>query len=103
MIRYLLDTDHLTLQEHGHEPLRQRLASVPPEVVAVSVVTMEEFLRGRLAVLSRRLEGDAMVRAYAKLLETVQFFHLVTVVPFDANCKEQFQSLRALRLRVGTQ
>src|SRR5690349_146528 len=27
MIRYLLDTDHVTLHEHGHPPLRARLAA----------------------------------------------------------------------------
>jgi tRNA(fMet)-specific endonuclease VapC len=103
MIRYLLDTDHLTLHERGHEPLRVRLASVPPEAIGVSAVTVEEILRGRLGVLSRRLEGAAMVRGYAKLIETVQFFHRISVVPFDDETEQQFQQLRSARLRVGTQ
>jgi tRNA(fMet)-specific endonuclease VapC len=48
MIRVLLDTDHVSLHERGHLPLRARLASCPPEEVAVSIVTVEEMLRGRL-------------------------------------------------------
>lgn len=103
MIRYLLDTDHLTLHEHGHEPLRLRLASLPPEAIGVSAVTVEEVLRGRLAVLSRRLEGEAMVRGYAKLIETVRFFHRIPVVSLDDKSEQQFQQLRSARLRVGTQ
>ena len=59
MIRVLLDTDHVSLHERGHLPLRARLVSVPPEEVAVSVVTVEEMLRGRLAILARRSEGEA--------------------------------------------
>ena len=31
----------------------------PPEEVAVSVVTVEEMLRGRLAILARRSDGEA--------------------------------------------
>jgi len=57
MIRVLLDTAHVSLHEQGHLPLRARLASFPPEEVAVSVVTVEEMLRRRLAILARRSEG----------------------------------------------
>jgi tRNA(fMet)-specific endonuclease VapC len=102
MIRVLLDTDHVSLHERGHLPLRDRLASFPPEEVAVSVVTVEEMLRGRLAILARRSAGEACVHAYTKLLETVRFFSALPVVPFDMACEQQFQALRAMRLRVGS-
>ncbi len=102
MIRVLLDTDHVSLHERGHLPLRARLASFPPEEVAVRVVTVEEMLRGRLAILARRSTGEARVHAYTKLLETVRFFSTIPVVPFDMTCEQQFQALRALRLRIGS-
>src|SRR5262245_11802530 len=103
MIRVLLDTDHVSLQERGHLPLRARLASFPPEDVApsvVSVVTVEEMLRGCLAILARRSVGEASVHAYTKLLETVHFFSTITVVFFDMAREQQFQGLRAMRLLV---
>jgi tRNA(fMet)-specific endonuclease VapC len=102
MIRVLLDTDHMSLHERGHLPLRARLASFPPEEVAVSVVTVEEMLHGRLAILAQCSAGEARVHAYTKLLETVQFFSTIPVVPFDMACEQQFQALRAMRLRVGS-
>jgi tRNA(fMet)-specific endonuclease VapC len=102
MIRVLLDTDHVSLHERGHLPLRDRLASLPPEGVAVSVVTVEEMLRGRLAILARRSAGEARVHAYTKLLETVRFFSTIPVIPFDLACEQQFQALRTMRLRVGS-
>jgi len=83
MIRMLLDTDHMSLHERGHLPLHTRLASFLPEEVVVSVVTVEEMLRGRLAILARRSEGEARVHTYTKLLETVLFFSTIPVVPFD--------------------
>ena len=101
MIRVLLDTDHVSLHERGHLPLRARLASFPPEEVAVSIVTVE-MLRGRLAILARRSEGEAREHAYTKWLETVHFFSTIPVVPFDMACEQQFQALRAMRLRVGS-
>jgi Predicted nucleic acid-binding protein, contains PIN domain len=103
MIRFLLDTDHVSLHERGHLPLRARMASMPSESIAVSVVTVEEMVRGRLAVLARRSEGEARTRAYAKFLETVVFFGSIPVVPFDLACEQKYQELRALRLRVGSQ
>ena len=103
MIGVLLDTDHVSLQERGHLPLRSHLESLPPGAIAVSVVTVEEMLRGRLAILARRSEGEARIRAYAKLLETVLFFSSIPVIPFDSACEQQFQALRTMRLRVGSQ
>jgi tRNA(fMet)-specific endonuclease VapC len=103
MIRFLFDTDHVSLQERGHPPLRMRLAAAAPGSIAVSPITVEEMLRGRLAVLARRVEGEARIRAYAKLMETVSFFSAVPVIPFDQACEARFQELVSLRLRVGSQ
>jgi tRNA(fMet)-specific endonuclease VapC len=103
MSRYLLDTDHVSLHERGHPPLLARLAAIPPDAVAVSVVTVEEALRGRLAMLARRTAGEPRVRAYGKLMETIRFFSSIAVVPFDQACEQRFQQLRSQRLRVGSQ
>jgi len=100
---YLLDTDHVSLHERGHAALGAHLARHPPQDVAVSAITVEESLRGRLAILSRRLDGAGRIHAYANLLAAVRFFNSVPVVPFDQACEAQFQQLVALRLRVGTQ
>lgn len=59
MTHVLLDTDHVSLHERGHLALHARLASFPPEEVAV-----EEMLRGRLAILARRSERRHDLRRY---------------------------------------
>ncbi len=96
MIRWLLDTDHVSLQERGHPVLRQRLKAVPPETVTTSAVTLEEMLRGRLAVLARNLPGELRAQAYQKLIETVSFFNQVPIFPFDVTCEEKFQEFQAV-------
>ncbi len=103
MSRWLLDTDHASLNERGHPVVRQRLASVEPDSVLLSVISAEEMVRGRLAMLARRPKGEARVHAYRKFLETVQFCATISVVPFDMDCETQFQELRAQRIRIGSQ
>jgi len=103
MLQFLLDTDHLTLYQHRDACLLRNLAAHTLADVGVSAVTVEESLRGRLAALSRAQDGAARIQQYDYLLEAVQMFGQLTLVPFDQGCEQQFQHLRTLRLRVGTQ
>jgi tRNA(fMet)-specific endonuclease VapC len=103
VIRFLLDTDHVSLQERGYPLLRTRLASLPPDSFAVSVITVEEMIRGRLAILARRSEGEARVHAYTKFMEAVAFFNSIPVLTFDEACEQKFQEIRSLRIRIGSQ
>jgi len=103
MIERIFDTDHISLLERGHPELQKRLKSVPPDSLAVSVITVEEMLRGRLAILSKRSEGKKRVHAYKKLMETVLFFSSITTIPFDIYCERQFQELRKQKIRISSQ
>ena len=90
-----------------HAPTRPQPGTFAPQPtemnIAVSVVTVEESLRGRLAILARHSAGEARERAYAKLMETVRFFGSIQVVLFDARCEQQYQALRSQRVRIGAQ
>jgi tRNA(fMet)-specific endonuclease VapC len=101
MLRFLLDTDHLTLHQQGHAPLGQRLKAQRTDAIGVSVVTVEEALRGRLAHLARATDGPARTHRYRLLAETVQLFHEFPLVHFDQTAEHLFQQYR--RFRLGTQ
>ena len=103
MIRYLLDTDHISLLERGHSAVCARVATTPPDQLATSAVTVEEMLRGRLAVLAQPLDGPARTHAYLKLLETVNFCASASVIQYDSACETEYQRLRSLRVRIGSQ
>jgi tRNA(fMet)-specific endonuclease VapC len=103
MIRYLMDTDHLTLYEQQHPHLLRHLTAHPPDSIATSIVTAEEMLRGRLARLSGRLTGPARVQGYTYFRLTLELLRHVPVLPFDQSCEQQYQHLLGLRLRIGTQ
>jgi tRNA(fMet)-specific endonuclease VapC len=101
MLRYLFDTDHLTLFQHGHSLVVHRLGLHPPATVGISVVTVEEMLRGRLARVSRAGDGRARIGHYKLLEETVQLFARFPFASYDQAVEDEFQRIR--HLRIGTQ
>jgi tRNA(fMet)-specific endonuclease VapC len=102
MPQFLFDTDHLTLYQYKHPPLMQRFAQEPADSVAICPINIEEIMRGRLAPLARVLTGNKHVREYARLVAAEEMFRLFPLAPFDAASENEFQHLRASRLRVGT-
>jgi tRNA(fMet)-specific endonuclease VapC len=53
---WILDTDHLSLLERGNLQVQKRLQQIPPSAVAITVaitiVTAEEKIKGRLATIN---------------------------------------------------
>ena len=66
----ILDTDHVSLFEKNHPLVVQRVAASATGSVGISVVSIQEAMRGRLAVLNRRLTSTLRIQAYAALLKT---------------------------------
>ena len=98
MLRYLFDTDHVTLFQHGHAPGARRLASQPADAVGISVVTLEETLRGRLAQLSRARDGPARIHQYKLLAQSIRLFAQFPTVHFDQAAESNFQQHRTVRI-----
>jgi tRNA(fMet)-specific endonuclease VapC len=103
MLRFLFDTDHLTLYQHQHPQLMQRMVLQRPDAVGVSAVTVEESVRGRLASLSQAASGPRRVVRYGLLLESLDLLSQFLLVPYDQASENHFQQLRSSRVRVGTQ
>ena len=103
MLQFLFDTGHLTLYHHNHPQLLQPIAIHPADAVGISPISIEETMRGRLAVLTRHQTGAAHVQAYAHLVASVELFRLFPIIPFDSASEARYQQLRAARLRVGSQ
>lgn len=103
MLRFLLDTDHLTLLQHHHPPLLRRLAAWPLNAVGISPVTAEESLRGRLAAVARASDAATRILQYGQLVEAIRLVGQLEIAPYDLSAENHFQQLRAQRLWVGTQ
>jgi tRNA(fMet)-specific endonuclease VapC len=98
MPRYLLDTDHLTLYVYGHAQVTRHVRSQPVGEVGISVVTVEEILRGRLAQIARAGDGPTRILSYGLLSEALQLFAQFTNVPFDQSAENEFQHLHFVRI-----
>ena len=57
MIRFLLDTDHVSLHERGHPPLRGRFEILSPDSIAVSVVAVVATILVARTLLARPQMG----------------------------------------------
>lgn len=103
MTLYILDSDHLSLYQRGHEPLRQRLLTIPPSQIAITVVSAEELIRGRLAQIRKATKPQERVYAYHWFAKTLEFLRDFTVVGYGVQAEARFQSLLAQKIRIGTQ
>lgn len=102
----LLDTDHISLLQVRETPsafaLQTRLEAFPPDEVVTTVITLEEQMRGWLALIHRVPEIQRQVAYYERLLSLVVFFAAWEVLPFDQRAAATFARLRQQRVRIGT-
>lgn len=100
MSLYVLDTDHATLHQHDHAQVVARVQACTPDELAITVVTVEEQMRGRLAQIGR--PGGDLTLAYDLLRATADYFCDLTILPFDAEAQQQYQQLHSQKIRIGT-
>ncbi len=102
----LLDTDHLTLltipESAGYAAISSRLASMPDDEVATSIISVEEVMRGWMAVIGRERKVHRQTHAYSRLGSLFDFFSAWVILPFDDRAADEFERLRAARVRIGT-
>ncbi|MDZ7376010.1 MAG: hypothetical protein ONB13_05260 [candidate division KSB1 bacterium] len=70
---YVLDTDHLSLHQRGHEPLKSRLQKISPEQIGITIITVEEIFKGRLAQVRRAQQPEDRLKAYFWLSRTLDY------------------------------
>ena len=100
---YILDTDHLSLQQRGHQKLLSRFNQIPADKIAIAVITVEEQFRGRLAQIRGAKSDSDLMQAYRQLRETAHRIGRFRILDFDDQAKLEFDSLRQQKLRIGTQ
>lgn len=102
MTLYVLDTDHVSLAQRGHRNVVARIAATSPEQLAVSIVTVQEQLQGRLAQVHHAPDTGALVFAYRLLHETFTFYLAISIVGFDEQATAIVDDLRQRKIRIGT-
>ena len=104
--RYILDTDHFSLLQRENPILKQRIALVDPDEIAITVVTVEEQLRGWLSVIRRYSQSnnpEKLIWAYMGLRDAVNYISQFQVVELTLEAYNLFVELRQQGVRIGTQ
>jgi tRNA(fMet)-specific endonuclease VapC len=99
----ILDTDHVSLLERQQPAIVQRYKKYPVETTAITIITWEEQMRGRLNVVRQATSSDQRVLAYSRLLSTIRFLHNFPIINFDVMADNYYMQLQAQKIRVGTQ
>lgn len=102
MTLYVLDTDHVSLAQRGHPHVVARIAATLPEQLTVSIVTVQEQLRGRLAQVQHASNTMALILAYKRLHETLTFYLTVPIADFDERAAAILDDLSQHRIRIST-
>lgn len=103
MSLWILDTDHVSLFQQRHSVVTQRINAVNPEEIAITIITIEEQLRGRFNVIRKASSSDTLLLAYAKLEATLEFFKNVRSLGFNKYAINYYEDLIHQRMRIGTQ
>jgi tRNA(fMet)-specific endonuclease VapC len=103
MTLWILDTDHVSLFQTGHPLVMQRVQAIDPVALAITIVTVEEQMYGRLNRIRRAKSAEDLKLAYFNLHRTLNYFQSVNVLDFDEAAADCYQEIISQKLRVGTQ
>ena len=106
MSNYILDTDHFSLWQRNHPLVIQHIQNVDPNVLAITIITAEELIRGRFNVIresSQVSHSEKLILAYTKLWETLALIKHINIINFDHNAYRIYAELRHQKIRIGTQ
>ncbi len=102
----ILDTDHLSLLQYPGSPegqrVERRLAASPDRDIRTTVITVEEQLRGWLAVIARYRDPRQQMAYYDKLIAFIRFFSTWSILPLRESAVQAIRDLRQASLRIAT-
>ena len=98
---HLLDTDTLSRHERGYKPLSDRITAVPLGQIAVSVISVEEQMTGRLAVVRRARSDEELADAYQGLTTSIRNLYGFHIMTFTEVAIVRYNLLLSMRLNIG--
>ncbi|MGL5939567.1 MAG: type II toxin-antitoxin system VapC family toxin [Waterburya sp.] len=103
---YLLDTSIVSnfLDERRYYPqLTEQILSKPPELIFISVITVEEILQGALAAIQKAKRKPSVTIAYQYFEELFSALHRFQILSYTVEAERIYQSFPAKAKRIGTQ
>ena len=105
-MKYLLDTDHLSVLQKStgqdYANLSARMDKIPISEFAISIVTIHEQFLGSNTYISRAQSSQDLVRGYEFMNKLVRSFKLIPVLGFDELAATTFQDFQSRRIKLAT-
>ena len=100
----ILDTDHISEIERNTKLGVQLVAKLDQagNPIAITIVSVDEQMRGLLKLVRRARQPDERVRAYGRLQSYVEDLTAWTIRPWDESAENELTRLQAARLGVST-
>jgi tRNA(fMet)-specific endonuclease VapC len=100
---WILDTDHFSLLQRGQETIVKRLYKIKASEIAITIITAEEQMRGRLNVIRRSNTSIELALAYQRLGNLLEDLNTINVQNFTTEASTIYDELVRQKIRIGTQ
>jgi tRNA(fMet)-specific endonuclease VapC len=100
---WILDTDHVSLFQRNHPQIVNRLAKVAPTDIAITVITLEEQIRGRFDMIRRAASPSELTLAYRNLHTTFDSLKTFEILDFSPAASSLYSFLLKQKIKIGTQ
>lgn len=101
MTRFVLDTDIVSLLQHGHETVAMHVSKYSADEVATTIITVEEQLSAWYTLLRRAKTTKELVPVYHRMSETVRFLSRLPLLTFTETAAARYEQLRKQQPRTG--
>lgn len=101
MSLHILDTDMLTLFQHGNPSVCRKVQQHKREELAVTIISVEEQLSGWYTRLRRAKHPAELARVYDLFTQSVRFLSRLNVVSFSEPAILRFEQLKRMKLKVS--
>jgi tRNA(fMet)-specific endonuclease VapC len=101
MTQFVLDTDIVSLLQHGHQTVAMQIGKYSPEKVATTIISVEEQLSAWYTLLRRAKTARELVPVYRRMSETFQFLSRLPALTFTEAAAELYERLRKQNPRTG--
>jgi tRNA(fMet)-specific endonuclease VapC len=100
----ILDTNHLTELGYGSRAGRrlERRLLESGEKIVTTIVSVEEQLRGWLALIAKQADVHRQIEVYAALGERLEFLSSFEILPWEKSSADLFKGFRNDGIRIGT-
>jgi len=100
MSLYVLDTDILSLYQHGHPEVCRLVSSHSLAEMANPVISIEEQISGWYTLLRRATKRDQIALVYRRLAITIPFLARWPILDFTEPAIVRYEDLLSLKLNI---